>query len=86
MTLRLEPAIDVGGWRAAALCEQAIAVACAGGAMVATAHKRPVAILLAREGVVTAFAPDGLALDVADLERRCPGAVEAVTGPPRGRT
>ncbi len=80
MALRLDPPRLVRGWRIAALTEVKRQATSAGAGLFFTASKQPVALLLARDGRLLAFTPDGRALDPAALERRHPGLHATMTG------
>lgn len=80
MTLRLDPPRLVRGWRIAALVDVARHATPVGGGVVAVASKHPVALLLARDGRLLAFSPDGSPLDPVALERRHPGLHATLTG------
>lgn len=80
----LEPVIRVGAVTVAALARRAIRAGALGvwscgvmGGAWFQGEKRPVAILVRREGRTTAFGPDGAPIPLQTLERRFPGQLAA---------
>lgn len=75
MAVRLEPAIEIGGYRFAALCEVEVSARCVRDTVMASARKAAIAVLIRTPtGVTSAIRADGKPVGADWVEGRCPGA------------
>jgi len=74
MTVALDQMVTVGPLRIMVICECKVAAHQSEGAIFASGHKRPVAILIRHGAALDAFGLEGDAMTPKQVETLCPGA------------
>lgn len=80
MTLRLDVVHEQGPWRFALVCETTLRAHVLGQGLFASGGKRPVAVVFHDGEDLTAMDMRGRELDVATLDRDCPGLLATFEG------
>lgn len=75
MTWRIDPPRRVGALALAAIAEVDVDVAWVGRVLVGRAEKRPLLMLIARDGAVTGLDSHGRHYRASEIERRYPRAI-----------